>query len=511
MLHAAMFTLCIGVAGAAPLGQIVRVRRPGERSGPDSGGPGRQPLVQRPDRRSRPDHDDRGDHRVHERPEPGQRRPLDRDGPGREHVVQRPRDDAGGRDDQPVARRRSASSARGLNAGSMPLGIAAGPDGNVWFTDNGTTKAIGVINPTTHAISEFSSGLNPGSSPQQGLVAGPDGNLWFTDSGTTKAIGMINPTTHAIIEFSERPQSRQPPERVDRRRPGRRPLVHGQRHDAGDRADRPDDARDQRVQQRPEPGRQPGPGRGRPGRQHLVRRQGSDAVDRDDQPDHARDHAVQRRLERGQPAGRDRGRARTATSGSPTRARSRAIGRVGVGAPAASVSASVRDRSGGVGVPKACGGDVWSTWAGQQPSHSAFGFDGYQWLLDGSPIAGRPAPRTRRRGRRGPSALVSGHGHLSAPPGHRLRDEHGGARRRVPRHSWRSRRRRRGSRPRQEPRRQSRRDRGLPRRKRHGARVRHAERVHQRGERQTGKKIRPAFAASLITQARATIEAALGC
>jgi hypothetical protein len=45
--------------------------------------------------------------------------------------------------------------------------------------------------------------------------------------------------------------------------------------------------------------------------------------------------------------------------------------------------------SGGVGVRKACGGDVWSTWAGQQPSHNAFGFDGYQWLLDGSPIAGQ--------------------------------------------------------------------------------------------------------------------------
>ena len=90
----------------------------------------------------------------------------------------------------------------GLNAGSMPLGIAAGPDGNVWFTDNGTTKAIGVINPTTHAITEFSSGLNPGAALQQGLVAGPDGNLWFTDGGTTPAIGMINPTTHAITEFS---------------------------------------------------------------------------------------------------------------------------------------------------------------------------------------------------------------------------------------------------------------------------------------------------------------------
>ena len=66
----------------------------------------------------------------------------------------------------------------------------------------------------------------------------------------------------------------------------------------------------------------------------------------------------------------------------------KAIGRIGVGAPAASVTAPSVDGSGGVGLPQVCGGDVWSTWAGRQPSHSAFGFDGYQWLLDGSAIPG---------------------------------------------------------------------------------------------------------------------------
>ena len=65
-----------------------------------------------------------------------------------------------------------------------------------------------------------------------------------------------------------------------------------------------------------------------------------------------------------------------------------AIGRIGAGAPAASVIPPAVTGSAGVGVPQACGGDVWSTWAGQQPSHSAFGFDGYQWLLDGSAITG---------------------------------------------------------------------------------------------------------------------------
>jgi hypothetical protein len=32
---------------------------------------------------------------------------------------------------------------------------------------------------------------------------------------------------------------------------------------------------------------------------------------------------------------------------------------------------------------------VWSDWAGAQPSFTRFGFDGFRWLRDGSPIAGQ--------------------------------------------------------------------------------------------------------------------------
>jgi hypothetical protein len=66
----------------------------------------------------------------------------------------------------------------------------------------------------------------------------------------------------------------------------------------------------------------------------------------------------------------------------------RGMGRAGTAAPAASVTAPSVTGPGGVGVTQTCGGDTWSSWAGQQPSRSAFGFDGYQWLLDGGPIAG---------------------------------------------------------------------------------------------------------------------------
>jgi len=82
-------------------------------------------------------------------------------------------------------------------ASASPEGITAGPDRNLWFTENGANK-IGMINPTTHAISEFATPTR-NSGPQE-ITAGPDGNLWFTENGANK-IGMINPTTHAITEF----------------------------------------------------------------------------------------------------------------------------------------------------------------------------------------------------------------------------------------------------------------------------------------------------------------------
>jgi uncharacterized repeat protein (TIGR01451 family) len=82
---------------------------------------------------------------------------------------------------------------------AAPLGITAGPDGNLWFTEGGVpTGKIGEINPTTHAIAEFplpSTDIGPES-----ITTGPDGNLWFTELNGNK-IGQINPTTHAIAEF----------------------------------------------------------------------------------------------------------------------------------------------------------------------------------------------------------------------------------------------------------------------------------------------------------------------
>ena len=67
-----------------------------------------------------------------------------------------------------------------------------GPDGNLWFTELGANQ-IGMINPTTHAITEFPIPTANSFDPT-GITTGPDGNLWFTEN-VANQIGMINPTT----------------------------------------------------------------------------------------------------------------------------------------------------------------------------------------------------------------------------------------------------------------------------------------------------------------------------
>jgi virginiamycin B lyase len=81
-------------------------------------------------------------------------------------------------------------------ANAHPYGITSGPDGNVWFTEMMVNK-IGMINPTTHAITEFA--LPSGYTLPRGITLGPVGNLWFAE--WSDAVGMINPTTRAFSEF----------------------------------------------------------------------------------------------------------------------------------------------------------------------------------------------------------------------------------------------------------------------------------------------------------------------
>lgn len=75
-----------------------------------------------------------------------------------------------------------------LTTTAGPDDIAAGPDGNLWFTEQHGDR-IGRITPTG-TIAEFA--LAPNSHPR-GIAAGPDGNLWVTEP-TSNRIGRFTPT-----------------------------------------------------------------------------------------------------------------------------------------------------------------------------------------------------------------------------------------------------------------------------------------------------------------------------
>jgi streptogramin lyase len=82
--------------------------------------------------------------------------------------------------------------------GGVPVaahGIAAGPDGNMWFTEF-TGDKIGRITPAGDIV-EFA--VPTADSHPKGIAAGPDGNLWFTESYARK-IGRITPAGD-IAEF----------------------------------------------------------------------------------------------------------------------------------------------------------------------------------------------------------------------------------------------------------------------------------------------------------------------
>jgi virginiamycin B lyase len=226
----------------------------------------------------------------------------------------------------------------GLNPGASPHAVTVGPDGNLWFADPGKTPAIGRITiGSTPTVTEFSMGLNAGSLPDA-IVRGPDGNLWFTDIGTTKAIGRIT-TDGTITEFSSGLN------------PGGAPR-----------------------------GITPGPD----GNLWFTDQGATGAIGQITPSGAITEYST------GLNAGTIPFRIATGPDGNlwfSDSGSTKAIGRFGVGAPAALVTAASVAGEGAEGVAQSCGGAVWSSWANTQPSSSLFPFDGYQWLLDGSPIS----------------------------------------------------------------------------------------------------------------------------
>ena len=89
------------------------------------------------------------------------------------------------------------STGSGISAGAEPWGIAAADDGGLWFTEQ-VGNRVGRINPLTRQATEFSAGITSPSGPR-GITAGPDGNVWFAEDGGR--IGRITPAG-VVTEFS---------------------------------------------------------------------------------------------------------------------------------------------------------------------------------------------------------------------------------------------------------------------------------------------------------------------
>jgi streptogramin lyase len=221
-----------------------------------------------------------------------------------------------------------------LTANSLPFGITAGPDGNIWFTEKNADK-IGVINPTTHVVSEF--GVPTASSQPNAIAAGPNGTLWFTEQAGNK-VTLLDPTTHAMTETAT---------------PVNGPLVIVP---------------------------------GADGNMWFTEGASPGAV--------ASINPVTRTITSfatptagSGPIGAAPGSDGSVWFGENSVAK---VGRVGVGAPSAVLSAPAVQGTPQPGQILTCQGASFSAWAGQQPTFG-FAFDGFRWLLDGALIAGATA------------------------------------------------------------------------------------------------------------------------
>jgi streptogramin lyase len=283
----------------------------------------------------------------------------------------------------------------GLN--KHPFYIARGPEGNMWFT---TPETVGRITPAGQ-ITEFKKGLFGHPGP---ITAGADGNLWFTFEGADPAIDRViasgAPNEGEVTEF--------PIAHAWLKPTGIAQAANGDVAFAawGDNGGGVEELAIGMVTpagtmflDEEEPagvlpaGIATGPdgdlwfvGESEPGKPSAVGRLPGD-VKPEELPDENAHYFRSGLAEELEPESIAAG-----PEGSmwfTNRGHSPAIRWIGTGAPEAAKESPLVSGPGEVGATLTCENPAWNSWAGQQPSTSAFAFDGYTWLLEGSPIAGQ--------------------------------------------------------------------------------------------------------------------------
>jgi virginiamycin B lyase len=90
-----------------------------------------------------------------------------------------------------------------LTSGAAPAGVAAGPNGLLYFTEESTSTIgslfEGSVSPTLTPITLPASDGGVTASPQA-IVEGPDGNMWFADFNTS-AIGRFSTANSSVVEY----------------------------------------------------------------------------------------------------------------------------------------------------------------------------------------------------------------------------------------------------------------------------------------------------------------------
>jgi streptogramin lyase len=235
----------------------------------------------------------------------------------------------------------------GLSTKPLLGQITTGSDGNLWFVNDGNPFTIGRITPTGE-IKEFTIEKKPWLKPS-GIAAGIDGNVYFGASGenegeeTESLIMQITPT--GAIMIAKQLSDSEPVE-----------LATGPEGSVWFTADSTELGQPNVIGRLTPEGRL---------EEHLLIL-----------ADETFGHAIT-------PGPDGNMWFTTAYKGV------RRVGVIGTGAPAASQAPPVVTGVDEPGNELSCTGAGWSTWAGQQPSTSAYGFDGYTWLLDGAPIPGQ--------------------------------------------------------------------------------------------------------------------------
>lgn len=83
----------------------------------------------------------------------------------------------------------------GAAAGDRPTYLTPGPDGNLWFSENGSGNHI--VRMTTAGVA---TSFTTTQGAPQAITWGPDGNLWFVDGFGPVSIGRMSPAGHVVSE-----------------------------------------------------------------------------------------------------------------------------------------------------------------------------------------------------------------------------------------------------------------------------------------------------------------------